>query len=184
MLPALLFSQQGWPDTVIFSQAEIHWIPRRVKDLYGEDPARVKEHFNHYPALREARLRPSAPMERLEWTSVGPGLGLRVEWREASTGLMLSDRKTVNDLGIASYKAADDFVITPAIGSMTTGLHPILALWAVLLALSSLARYEPATWSKIVDIDRSAEADAIEHLLDQAIESVPATALHMLTTLE
>ena len=57
-----------------------------------------------------------------------------------------------------SYKAADDFVITPAIGSMSAGLHPFLALWAVLLGLSSLARYEPAAWSKMIDIDASAEA--------------------------
>jgi hypothetical protein len=65
---------------------------------------------------------------------------------------------------------------------MSTGLHPILAVWAVLLALSSLARYEPATWSKMIDIDRSAEANAIEHLLDEAINSVPAAVLHLLTT--
>jgi hypothetical protein len=57
-----------------------------------------------------------------------------------------------------SYKAADDFVITPAIGSMSAGLHPFLALWAVLLGLSSLARYKPAAWSKMIDIDTSAEA--------------------------
>lgn len=44
MLPVLLFSQQGWPDAAVFSEAEINWIPRHVKDLYGEDPARVKEH--------------------------------------------------------------------------------------------------------------------------------------------
>jgi hypothetical protein len=187
MLPVLLFSQQGWPDAV-FSEAEINWIPRHVKDLYGEDPARVKEHLDHYPALREATLRPSAPMGRLEWTSADPGLGLRVEWRDesliGSRPVLFPARKTVNDLGVASYRSADDFVITPAMGSMATGLHPILAWWAALLALSSLARYEPATWSKIVDIDRSAEANAIEHLLDQAIDSVPAAALHMLTTLK
>jgi hypothetical protein len=70
----------------------------------------------------------------------------------------------------------------PAIGSMATGLHPFLALWAVLLALSSLARYEPATWSKMIDIDRSAEANAIEHLLEEATASVPATVLHLLNT--
>jgi hypothetical protein len=57
---------------------------------------------------------------------------------------------------------------------MSTGLHPILALWCVLLALSSLARYEPATWSKMIDIDRSPEANAIEHLLEQAANSLPA----------
>jgi hypothetical protein len=65
---------------------------------------------------------------------------------------------------------------------MTTGLHPLLALWAVLLALSSLARYEPAVWSKVLDIDRSAEATPIEHLLGEAIGSVPAAVLHLLTT--
>jgi hypothetical protein len=65
---------------------------------------------------------------------------------------------------------------------MSVGLHPILALWAVLLGLSSLARYEPATWSKMIDIDRSAEANAIEHLLEEAIASVPAAVLHMLST--
>jgi hypothetical protein len=37
------------------------------------------------------------------------------------------------ELGVVSYKTADDFVVTPAIGSMSTGLHPFLALWAVLL---------------------------------------------------
>ena len=41
---------------------------------------------------------------------------------------MLRDKQTLDDLGVASYKAADDFVVTPAIGSMSIGLHPFLAL--------------------------------------------------------
>jgi hypothetical protein len=180
LLPVLLFSQDGWPDAAVFSRAEINWIPHRVKDLYGEEPARVKEHLDRYPALRESKLLQSAPMGRLQWASAGPGLGLRVEWRSGSSPLMLPDRKTINDLGVASYKSADDFVITPAIGSMSTGLHPMLALWAVLLALSSLARYEPAAWSKMLDLNRSAEANAIEHLLDEATDSVPAAVRHIL----
>lgn len=71
-------------------------------------------------------------------------------------------------------------MITPAIGSMSTVLHPVLVLWAVLLGLSSLARYAPASWSKMIDIDRSAEANAIEHLLEQALITVPATVIHSL----
>jgi hypothetical protein len=93
---------------------------------------------------------------------------------------MLHDARTLGDLGIACYRSADDPIVTPAIGSMASGLHPFLALWAVLLALSSLARYEPATWSKMIDIDRSAEANAIEHLLEEAITSVPVAVLHLL----
>lgn len=66
---------------------------------------------------------------------------------------------------------------------MTSGLHPMLALWAVFLGLSSLARYEPAAWSRIIDIDRSAEANAIEHLMDEGIETVPAVVFHLLTSM-
>jgi hypothetical protein len=103
-----------------------------------------------------------------------------VEWRDAITH---PAARTISDLRAVSYRSADDFVITPAIGSMSTGLHPMLALWAVLLGLSSLARYEPAIWPKIIDIDRSAEANAIEHLLDEGIRTIPAVTFHLLTSM-
>jgi hypothetical protein len=182
MLPVLLFSPHAWPEGAPFSQAEIAWIPRRVKDAYGDDPVRVKEHLDHYPALRESRPQVSRPMGRLEWASTGPGLRLGVEWCSGPPPLSLSDNRTLNELGVASYRFVGDFVVTPVIGSMSTGLHPILALWAVLLGLSSLARYEPAAWSNMIDIDRSPEASAIEHLLEEAMESVPAAVFHLLTT--
>jgi hypothetical protein len=181
MLPALLFFPQGDP---VFSTAEIAWIPDCVKDLYGSDVGKVKEHLDNYPALREGRLRVSPSTSPLEWASVGPGLSLGVEWRKGSPPLMLGDGRMVDDVGAVSYRFADDLVITPAIGSMSTGLHPILALWAVLLALSSLARYEPAAWATMIDIDRSAEASAIEHLLEEALTSVPEATLHMLSNFD
>jgi hypothetical protein len=182
MLPVLLFFQDGWPKTDTFARAEVNWIPRQARDLYGQDRVRVKEHLDRYPALRGSMLRVSQPMGELDWHSAGPGMGLSVEWRSGSPPLMVADHKTLSDLGVACYRSADDSVVTPAIGSMATGLHPFLALWAVLLALSSLARYEPATWSKMVDIDRSAEANAIEHLLEEATASVPAAVLYLLNT--
>jgi hypothetical protein len=182
LLPILMFSQAGWPEATEFSDAKVCWIPGRVKDLYGDDPTQVQEHLHHYPALRECTLRLSQPLGRVEWSSPGLGLGLDVQWLSGSPPLRLHDKRTLDDLGVASYKAADDFVVTPAIGSMSAGLHPLLALWAVLLGLSSLARYEPAAWSKMIDIDTSAEANAIENLLDEAISSVPDAALHLLAS--
>lgn len=181
--PVLLFFQDGWPKNVTFAHAEVHWIPRRVHDLYGQDQVRVMEYLDHYPALRGSRVRVSQPMGGLDWRSAGPGMGLTVEWRSGSPPMMVADNKTLNELGVAFYRSADDSVVTPAIGSMATGLHPFLALWTVLLALSSFARYVPATWSKMIDIDRSVEANAIEHLLDEAIASIPAVVLHMLQNL-
>jgi hypothetical protein len=182
MLPVLLFFQAGWPKTDPFTHAEVNGIPRQVRDLYGQDRVRVKKHLDRYPALRGSMLKVSQPMGGLSWRRGRSGMGLTVEWRSGSPPLMFFDSKTLSDLGVACYRSADDFVVTPAIGSMATGLHPFLVLWAVLLALSSLARYEPATWSKMIDIDRSAEANAIEHFLEEAMASVPVAVLHLLNT--
>jgi len=181
MLPALVFSQDGWPEADAFVSADIDWIPRQVHDLYGQDQARVQAHLDSYPALRSSRLRGSQPMGGLDWRSEKRGMGLSVEWRD-TTQLALADTKTLESLAVARYRSADDTFVTPAIGSMATGLHPFLALWAVMLALSSLARYEPATWSKMIDIDQSAEANPIEHLLEESINSVPDAVLYLLNT--
>ena len=119
----------------MFASAQICWIPGHIKDLYGDDPLRVQEHLSLHPALRECTPRLSQPLGKVEWSSPGLGLGLEVEWLSGSPPLMLHDKRSLDDLGVVSYKAADDFVVTPAIGSMSTGLHPFLALWAVLLGL-------------------------------------------------
>jgi hypothetical protein len=182
MLPALLFFQDGWPEAVTFTEAAIDWLPRRVYDLYNQDIVRVKEHLDLYPALRGSVLRGSLHAGRLNWRFEGPGAGLDVEWLDGTPPLALAAAKTLDDLSVARYRAASDSLVTPAIGSMTSGLHPFLALWAVLLALSSLARYQPATWSKMIDIDKSAEANPIEHLLEEALRSVPDAVHYQLTT--
>lgn len=180
VLPLLLFFHPGYDRPSAFSRAKIAWVPGRVKDLYGGDPERVKEHLDQYPALRECRPEVTKPGGGIDWEAAGPGLTLTVEWRDAA---MHPAERTIEELGVVSYRSVDDLVITPAIGSMSTGLHPVLALWAVLLGLSSLARYEPATWSRIIDIDRSAEANAIEHLLDEGIQTIPVVAFHLLTSM-
>jgi hypothetical protein len=53
--------------------------------------------------------------------------------------------------------------------------------WAVLLGLSSLARYEPARWQKALDIDQSTAAAALEEVLDVAQERVPSLLYEALT---
>ena len=181
MLPALLFFQDGWPEAVTFTEAAIDWLPRRVHDLYGQDIARVQQHLDLYPALRSSVLHRSPSAGRLDWRFEGPGAGLDVQWRDGTPPLTLAVTKTLDDLKVARYRSASDTLVTPAIGSMTSGLHPFLALWAVLLALSSLSRYQPATWSKMTDIDKSAEANPIEHLLEEAVRSVPAAVHYQLT---
>lgn len=55
---------------------------------------------------------------------------------------------------------------------------PLLAWWAVLFALSMLARYQPNTWTACLDIDTSPYAEPLETLLDRALLTGPELLLH------
>ncbi|MFD5271521.1 YaaC family protein [Streptomyces sp. NPDC058335] len=61
----------------------------------------------------------------------------------------------------------------PVLTGMSRELHPLMAWWAVLYALSMLARYEPATWGKLISVDDSQHAVRIERLLECAIKHLP-----------
>ena len=52
------------------------------------------------------------------------------------------------------------------------------AWWAVLFTLSLLARYQPDTWTRYLDVDSSAYAERLETLLDRALVVCPQLLLH------
>lgn len=60
--------------------------------------------------------------------------------------------------------------------------HPVVAWWAVLFALSMVARYEPDVWSLWTDVDSSEEAVPVERLLDEALIAIPELMHRVLTT--
>jgi hypothetical protein len=60
-------------------------------------------------------------------------------------------------------------------------MHPLIAWWAVLYALSMLARYEPQRWATLIHVDTSAWATPLEHLLDVALEGLPEIIRDALT---
>ncbi|GAA2240353.1 hypothetical protein GCM10010145_02510 [Streptomyces ruber] len=68
----------------------------------------------------------------------------------------------------------------PALTGNSLPLHPLLAWWAALYALSMLARYEPAAWATAINVDKNKQAVPIEHLLDEALDAVPALALEVM----
>jgi len=86
LLPVLMFSQAGWPEATVFTGAQIGWIPGRVKDLYGDDPARVQEHLILYPALKECTLRLSqgGVVEPRPWAVPERPVAQRISAAEAS----------------------------------------------------------------------------------------------------
>jgi len=63
--------------------------------------------------------------------------------------------------------------------SFRDGYRPLVTWWALLFGLSILARYEPETWGRAIDINTSPEA--VEHLLDSALDSLPELLYRTLT---
>ncbi|MEE1806766.1 YaaC family protein [Streptomyces sp. BE133] len=61
----------------------------------------------------------------------------------------------------------------PTIAGLPRELHPLMAWWVVLYALSMLARYQPAEWARLIDVDNSQHAIPIERILEQAMEHLP-----------
>jgi hypothetical protein len=61
----------------------------------------------------------------------------------------------------------------PAVAGLSQELHPLMAWWAVLYALSMLARYQPAQWAGHIAVDGSQHAVPIERLLERAMEHLP-----------
>jgi hypothetical protein len=67
----------------------------------------------------------------------------------------------------------------PAIADGPSPL-PLLLWWALLLGLSSLARYEPDDWTAAIDLDASPLAADLREVLDIAAKRVPARILESL----
>ncbi len=61
----------------------------------------------------------------------------------------------------------------PAVAGLSPELHPLMAWWAVLYALSMLARYRPAQWANHINVEGSRHAVPIEKILEQAMEHLP-----------
>ncbi|PZF88570.1 YaaC family protein [Micromonospora deserti] len=74
------------------------------------------------------------------------------------------------------YRLHDRYVF-PAVGANTDSLHPVMAWWAVLFALSMLARYQPEAWADHITVDSSTVAVPIEQLLTAALTAVPELLL-------
>jgi hypothetical protein len=109
-----------------------------------------------------------------EATSRGEA-AVSVGWADDGTG------------GRTLHRIAPPFVsdgghfLRPGLGANADPVSPLMAWWIVLLALSSVARYEPSLWVRSLDRDRSPFAVPIEHGLNRWRELAPAMILYALT---
>ncbi|WP_052440951.1 YaaC family protein [Streptacidiphilus anmyonensis] len=151
-------------------------IPRRIYEAADQRTA-LKEFLDRYPTLGGYQL--DGPDGRLGWVSDSAmsALGMhevRVYWNLAEP--VAGQPTAPLEERVATPYRGQHFAY-PALGDNPRPLHPLLAWWAVLYALSMLARYEPCAWNKRANIDSSKEAVPIEHLLEAALDHLPRVIL-------
>ncbi|WP_369780119.1 YaaC family protein [Streptomyces sp. R33] len=61
----------------------------------------------------------------------------------------------------------------PTVAGLPRELHTLMAWWAVLYALSMLARYQPAQWANHINVDGSRHAVPVEKILKRARNTYP-----------
>lgn len=97
----------------------------------------------------------------------------QMNWEMPTSGHAPQAERDAYLRGRGSQHAADYFFY-PEISAVGAAIHPLMCWWAVLYALSMLARYEPATWTKHLNLNESRYAYPVERLLDEALGRLPA----------
>ncbi|WP_399037870.1 YaaC family protein [Streptomyces sp. ASQP_92] len=156
----------GW------STINLTFCPARVWEESGglSQEERITEFLAHYPTLGEWRFLPP------------DGVGRQETGRRDSSSLPRTiyvphhpnPHVSVETLLGTPYRGDVHYVL-PAIEGNQRPLHPLLAWWGVLYGLASVARYEPQSWVKAINIDKANDrtANAIEHLLEMATSAIP-----------
>ena len=129
------------------------------------EPAQVvEEHLRHYPSTTgwsaPEGLRVLPPRD-------GWGAGAVLRWRVPDDVQSANERQRqarVQEVA-PQYRFADQQWCRPAIASRTV-LSPLMTWWALLYALSMVARYEPDTWVGLLEVDSSSLAVPLEEVLE------------------
>jgi hypothetical protein len=145
----------------------------------AQEPVQVvEEHLRVYPT--SAGWSAPEPLRVLPPRD-GWGAGAVLRWRVPDDVQSANERERqarVQEVA-PPYRLADQQWCRPAFASGTV-LSPLMTWWALLYALSMVARYEPDTWVGLLDVDSSALAVPLEGVLEDALEVVPHLVLDAL----
>lgn len=153
-------------------------FPRRLADSTqrAEDFKEFMSAYPHASGYSMVVTEPYTEIPDFVASMVPDGVDLRMHW---DTGIRLAT-ETQQDERLASVLTnyAGVPYLAPAVPGANRPLHPLMAWWGVLYLLSMLARYEPAAWTKHIDVNKSRYAVALEALLTDALIAVPRIIYH------
>ncbi|MFD6769878.1 YaaC family protein [Micromonospora chalcea] len=143
--------------------------PDPLDAIWGfEQPrAAVKEHLAQFPSLKGFDFT-TPEGQRIEIRGHNATTTeIVIQW-EKPAGRSDQDELLRHCVG---YRSAH--LTFPIIGTDERSPHPFLLWWAILFALSKLARYEPSMWANTISVNLSPAAAAIEHILRESIYVLP-----------
>jgi hypothetical protein len=176
--PAMYFSHANMGDTHALVSGMVCGLPRYLAD--SQDPvAALGDFMSAYPhAAGYTYVRANTPSPQTGFQTEAPAfqvqerVDLQMHWR-ASEGHQASPQQRHERLTAVMSDYGGHWYLVPAVGGNDGPQHPLLSWWAVLFALSMLARYQPAQWTREIDVNSSTYAVALEHLLDDSLIAVP-----------
>lgn len=142
-------------------------LPSSLLAVPADKRPTVAQYVSRYPALAD-------------WITTGPD-GSSMDWPSPNMAFTLRWKRP-DDLGtghvldglLARYRGGQKLAY-PTLEDDPAGLpmHPLMAWWMVLYAMSMLTRYQPVRWTEMIDVNRSEHATAIEYVLEAGVSAVP-----------
>jgi hypothetical protein len=148
-----------------------YWTPARavISDVQAAD---VPELLAAYAHGAEAEIQ--------GWSMDATGgiAGATVTWRGEGDAPGHPVLQVMENVAIETDTG---WYLQPLLGEPPASPAPLMNWWALLIALSSLARYHPGVWADALDVDRSAQAVELEECLELAERCVAQLVLQALS---
>jgi YaaC-like Protein len=136
----------------------------------------LRTHLSQYPTANgwESPNPTNLPIMR----DPSAGWAAHLQWRlPRASGSAAERAEHLLTIVAPRYDTYSMGWIRPAVGPNRDNPSPLMTWWALLYALSMLARYYPDFWVKMLDLDHSPDAAPLMTILDDALTSVPRLVL-------
>ena len=145
----------------------------------GASPGQLEEDLSHYPTAAGARIR-TDPHLGAVGTASTVMMGTTPEGRDCPRVTWPGRPETHPRLDDVApvHRETGARMMLPSIGDRDL-LSPLMLWWALLLGLSSIARYDPELWVGALDPSKPT-AVPIEITLERALEALPGLILESL----
>lgn len=172
--PIVVTTERGWlsslppfaDGTPSHAEAAALVLPNVIRRMSLADRPPLAMFLARYPSL--AGWLPNTPSgSPQDWAQ--PGIQFTLRWPapdDPSARHILRDR-------LVAYRGTAMAYPRLTYDADALPVHPLMAWWMVLFAMSMLTRYQPDQWTKMIDVNRSEHATAVEFVLETALASVP-----------